>query len=144
MTKATAANAVTPQKTSPAAVAEFNGSKYKIARRVTLPTINPKTNEPVVLRIEDEMRISTYSKPQTAEDVKAAKPKEKPATICTVTNMETGEVALLLVSEVVKTNLEEHYPDGDYVGRVFGMQKLPKREGKRYFDFEITELELAE
>lgn len=108
---------------------------FKVVKRVTMPTLSLKENEPKVLRIDDAMRESKYIDP----DPKKA--KEKPATICSVTDMQTGEVAILLVPEVMKKNLNESYPADGYVGKVFGVQKLPKRPGKRYFDLEIAELE---
>ena len=108
---------------------------FKVVKRVTMPTLSLKENEPRVLRIDDAMRESKYIDP----DPKKA--KEKPATICSVTDMQTGEVAILLVPEVMKKNLDEAYTGAAYVGRVFGVQKLPKRPGKRYFDLEIAELE---
>lgn len=108
---------------------------YRIAKRVTMPTLNLAVNEPKVMRIDDAFRESKYQDP----DPKKA--KEKPATICSITDMQTGEVALLLVPEVMKKNIDESYPDQTYVGRIFCVQKLPKRPGKRYFDFEIAELE---
>ena len=108
---------------------------FKVVKRVTMPTLSLKENTPVVLRLDDAMRESKYIDP----DPKKA--KEKPATICSVTDMQTGEVAILLVPEVMKKNLNETYPADSYVGKIFGIQKLPKRPGKRYFDLEIAELE---
>ena len=119
-------------ETGPAAPA----LKFKIAKRITMPTFNPGVNVPYFIRADSEFRVSTYVDP----DPKKA--SEKPATICEATNMETGEVVLWLVPEVVKKNLEEAYPDGGYNGRIFACQKLPKRPGKRYFDFQIAEVEL--
>jgi len=122
-----------------AAVASL--SKFKVAKRVTMPTINPATNVPYIFKIMDAFRKSTYVKPVVAGEEEK---KEKPATICTVTDMETGQIALWLVPEVAYKNITEQYPDDSYVGKIFGCQKLPKRPGKRYFDFEIAELELDE
>lgn len=111
-------------------------ASFKVAKRITMPTLNPGVNQPMALRIMDEFRQSTYRSPEAKN--------EKPATVCTVTDMETGQIALWLVSEVAYKNISEQYPDASYVGRIFGVQKLPKRPGKRYFDFEIAELEMDE
>lgn len=130
------------QSTAVAAVESAQGgvaaafASFRIAKRVTLPTINPGVNQPVVFRIMDGMRVSTYAA------IKPDGTKEKPATVCTVTDMQTGQIALWLVAEVCAKNLQEQYPDEGYVGKIFGVQKLPKRPGKRYFDFEIAELEV--
>ena len=111
-------------------------SGFKVTKRVTMPTVNPGVNEPRIFRIEDAMRVSDYKNPDSQ------KAQEKPATICTVTDMTTGECLTWLVGEVCVKNLERHYPNATYVGKIFGVQKLPKRAGKRYFDFEIMELEV--
>ena len=117
--------------------AALNG-KWKIAKRITLPTLNPAVDVPYVLRVDSAIRVSKYIDP----DPKKA--KEKPADICDVTDMETGAVYLLLAATVVTKNLQESYPDGDYVGRIFAVQKLPKRPNKRYHDWNITEVTAAE
>ena len=109
--------------------------KARLVRRVTMPTVNPGINEPYFLKILDAFRVSTYVNP----DPKKA--SEKPATICSVCNMATGEIALWLVGEVCVKNLEEQYPDAGYVNRIFAVQKLPKRPTKRYHDWEIAEVE---
>lgn len=128
--------AETTPKTAVAVVGGFDMTKFKVAKRVTMPTLNPGVNQPMALKIMDEFRLSSYKSPEAKN--------EKPATVCTVTDMATGQIALWLVSEVAHKNITEQYPEGSYVGKIFGVQKLPKRPGKRYFDFEIAELEIAE
>jgi len=128
-------NVVPLEQTVPAVRQSAGIAGFKIAKRITLPSLVLKENTPMALRIDDPFRISKWIDP----DPKKA--KEKPATICSVTNMQTGEVAVLLVPEVMHKNLDEAYPDNTYVGKVFGVQKLPKRPGKRYHDMEIAELE---
>lgn len=128
---------------------------FKVSRQVTVPSLVLKeVGKPHILKIMDKMRISTYVDPDPK------KKKEKPATICGVTNMETGEVAQLLVPSVMEANLRRDYDavvkvEGEgreakivedsgthaYVGKVFRVENLGKRPGKRYFDFSILELE---
>lgn len=108
--------------------------RFKVVKRVTLPTVNPGVNEPRIFQIQDAFRTSTYVNP----DPKKA--SEKPATVCSVNDLETGEVLLWLVAEVAKKNIEEQYPDESYVGKSFAVCKMPKRPGKRYFDFQIAEV----
>ncbi len=120
------------------AVVNKGFSGFKVARRVTMPTLNPVVNTPYALKIVDAFRESTYVDPDPK------KRNEKPATICSVIDMNTGAVYLWLVGDVCVKNLKENYPDDDYVGRIFGVQKLPKRPSKRYHDWEIIELEADE
>lgn len=113
-------------------------SRFSVKKHVTLPTLNPGVDQPYVLRFDEAIRQSTYVDP----DPKKA--KEKPADIASVTDMETGAIYQLLVPAVLKANLEEQYPDGAYVGLMFAVMKLPKRPGKRYFDWNIVEVEATE
>ena len=112
--------------------------KFKLKKRITLPTFNPGVEVPYFIRPDEAFRVSTYVDP----DPKKA--SEKPATICAATVMETGESVLWLIPEVVVKNLRESYPDDSYVGLIFACKKMAKRPGKRYFDFQIAEVEMDE
>lgn len=111
---------------------------FKVKRNVIMPTLSLAVNVPLTLRIDDEIRVSTYIDPDPK------KGKQKPADICSVTDMETGVTSILLVPSVMLSALERDYPNAEYVGCVFGVQKLPKRPGKRYFDIQLVELEIDE
>lgn len=112
---------------------------YRVKRQVTMPTLNIKeAGVTKILRIEDAMRLSTYVDP----DPKKA--KEKPATICGVTDMESGEVYQFLVPSVVESQLKREYKDDSYVGLTFRISCLGKRPNKRYRDFSIMEVEAAQ
>lgn len=115
------------------------GGKTYGCRHVTMPTINPGVGEPRILRIDSPIRVSTYVDKTTADGNRAAKQKE-PAKVCTVTNMETGEIANWLVPTVAYKELTEKYPEDSYVGKIFAFQKMAKRPGKNYFDIQLTEL----
>lgn len=152
----------TPAKSLPAVqnTALVIGGKFRMTKRLTLPTLVLKEMDPRYLRIDDLVRQSTYVDPDPAKS-------EKPADICTVTDMETGAVYLLLVPTLLKSTLERDYMENEeeiymvksgkgeterrrmtpikgtetYVGKIFAVQKLPKRPGKRYHDFDIGEVE---
>jgi hypothetical protein len=113
---------------------------FKVKRQVTLPSLALKqVNVSRVLRINDEMRIS---KIQDKPDAQGK--KREPATICTVTDLETGVLYTLIVPAVVKANLERDYPDGKYVGLAFQITNMGKRsESQRYNDYQILEVEAA-
>lgn len=110
---------------------------FKPKRQVILPSLNLQVGAPRILYIGDAIRVSTVRDP----DPKKA--TDKPADVCTVTDMQTGEQFTLLVPAVAKGALEDMYPDAAYVGCAFYMEKLPKREGKRYFDFKLYECEVT-
>lgn len=108
-------------------------------RHITMPTINPGVGELRILRIDSPIRQSSYVDKSTADGNRAVKQKE-PAKVCTVTNMETGEVANWLMPTLAYKELEEKYPEESYVGKIFAFQKMAKRTGKTYFDIQLAEL----
>ena len=119
-------------------------ARYKVKRQVILPTLNLAVGFPRVLKILEAMHVSTISDPKAAEKAGKAGEKMEPATVCPVTDIETGEQFNLLVPAVLRGNIEEKYPDAAYVGAAFYVEKLPKRPGKRYFDFKLIEVEAGE
>lgn len=128
---------------------------YRVKRQITVPTLVMKdASPPRMLQFMDRMRLSTYLDPDPK------KVKEKPATVAGVTDIETGEVFQFLVPSVVEANLRRDYDaeitvQGEgknakivddkgshaYVGKIFRVQCLGKRPGKRYRDFSIFEVE---
>jgi hypothetical protein len=111
---------------------------FKAKRVVTLPSMVLKAvGQAATVKILDEIRVSKVEGKPDAEGK-----KQKPADICTVTNVESGEQAILLVPAVVKSNLERDYPSAGYVDKVFFIRCDGKRkEGQRYNDFTIIEVE---
>lgn len=107
---------------------------FKAKRSVILPTLSLQVGQPRVIRFNTAMRQSTINDPDP-------KKKMKPATICQVTDVQSKENYNLIVPAVLESSLKEGYPDDDYVDKTFYVLKKPKRAGKRYFDFELTEVE---
>lgn len=117
---------------------------FKVKRQVILPSLSLKENEPRTLKILEAMRVSTVKAPGAkkgkAKGGDSALP-EKPATIAPVVDVISGENFTLIVPAVLEGNLKEQYPGDAYVDKTFFIMKKAKRPGKRYFDFEITEVE---
>lgn len=117
-------------------------SKFKIKKRITLPSLVIKTGVAMYLRINTPITISSVIDP--------SKPNQTPAHVCEVTDLENGENSILLVNSVIEANLNEKYGPGDadtlpgYVGLSFQFANLGKRRGKNYFDFEISEVEMSD
>ena len=118
---------------------------YKAKRAITLPSLSIKPGTFYNLRIEDAMRISTVrDKPAFEADGKTKKKPRDPATICTVTDVITGEQYTYLVNSVVQENLRRDFPNDTYVGKVFKIANMGKRqENQKYYDFSIIELEAS-
>jgi hypothetical protein len=113
---------------------------FRISKKVTLPSLVMKElGRTYCLHIDNASRVSNVDSGRKDKDGK----KEKPADICNVTNVDTGEEFILLLPAVVKANLEQNYEGESYVGRTFAFTNLGKAEGKRYVNFRIDELEQA-
>jgi len=143
-----------PETPAEAAVKAPTKAGFKTVRTITVPTLTMKDQSPArILRFDERMALSTYVDPDPK------KQKEKPATVATVTDMETGEVFKFLVPSVVEANLRRDYDaevkiEGEgknarivtdkgehaYVGKLFQIQCMGKRPGKRYRDFSIAEV----
>ena len=109
----------------------------KLVRRLTMPSlVMKKLGERRFLAIADALRVSKVPGKVNKEGV-----QEKPATICTVGDVETGEVFTWLVPAVVQSTFTQEYEGTDYVGRTFVVENLGKREGKRHVDFAVAEVD---
>lgn len=109
---------------------------FKVVKQITLPSLAiKKAGDSKILKIMDVMRISKVV------DKSAEGKKREPATICTVTDMETGELFTFIVPAVVKKNLQETYENDSYVDRIFQITNKGKRnEAQKYYDFQLLEV----
>ena len=107
-----------------------------VKKKLVQPLLNAKIAVGVTLYIKATGPMYV-GKPQ-----KDAKENEKPADLMPALDMRTGETGEIIVSAVVKSALEETYPDDGYVGHGFAITKLPKPEGKRYFQYTVDEVEV--
>ena len=123
------------QETLPAISQSFGN--FKVKAMVTLPTFKIQDNEAVVFIVDGAM----YEGKKLKDDDK----DKKPAFIMPVSkvNPETGETlkGQIVVGTVLRENLLEKYPDDGYVGRTFGILKYAAKDGKRYKEYQILELE---
>lgn len=112
------------------------GGKFKRMRSVTLPTFRLEEEKTIYVTIDSPMAVSSFAgKPD-----KDGKAKE-PATVCTVTNVETGEIGHIIVGAVLKGILNETYAKDAYVGKSFEITKHAKANGKRYNTYSLFEIE---
>lgn len=106
--------------------------KFKRKGAVTLPPYSFKNRDVGYLRIESEIVQGKTIRTD-------GKPTDKPADICKAVDLETGEMVTFVVPTVVKAALVEEV--GDYIGKCFEIEKIGKREGKRYVDYAVYEIE---
>jgi hypothetical protein len=102
---------------------------YRVRKRVTMPVLPFPVGATYVCRILDAIHVSDV------EDSKFG-----PARVCQV-EAPNGEVRLLIAGEVLATALARAYPDDGYVGAWFQITKQVPREGKRYADYAIAEID---
>jgi hypothetical protein len=67
--------------------------------------------------------------------------KKENRIILEVTDLDTGVEGVISVNKVLKSKLEEAYPENGYVDKKFEIVKLPREAGKRYFNFDLYEIE---
>lgn len=108
----------------------------RMVKQITLPALAMKTEGAMYyLKLMDEFRISKVEGKVSADGT-----KEKPATICTAVDVASGVNYTLLVPAVVQKNLDQEYPGGAYVGKIFAIANRGKRSPtQRYYDFDIAE-----
>lgn len=112
--------------------------KFKKKRAITLSTIKFEAEKPVYVRITEAMH---EGKVRLARGKTASDDDKKPPTLCRVTELTTGEETQIILAAVLKTELEEAYPNETYVGLCFEIIKQKRKEGKRYDPYSITEVE---
>jgi hypothetical protein len=105
---------------------------FKVKTRISENQIKLKVGEPVYVKFD-----SKFYKGKQLED------KKEPATLAQVTDLETGENAIIVVPVVVQSSIEEKYSDGAYVGLCFSIEKLEKANpDKKYFPYAVAEIEV--
>ena len=105
---------------------------------LTRPVFKWVVGNPLYCRIEEKMHIGKEIQSRTADP--SAKKKE-PATLCNVIDLKTGELGQFIANTVIKSTLDESYPNDTYVGLCFSITKQSRQEGKQYDKFAIEEIE---
>lgn len=123
------------KKKAPAVVAP-SGGKYTRLRAVTLPTLRLVEETAVHVTITSPMAQSQVSQ----RPDKDGKVKE-PATVCNVTDLDTGELTQIICGAALKGILNETYPNDGYVKKSFEIIKHAKAAGKRYNTYSVFEIQ---
>ena len=124
-------------------MAETSVMQFEVVRNVTLPFVMiPADGSNMYLKFNTAILpdTSTFSE-RVRKSKNDGEAKQEPMHIAEVTNLQTGEAGRLVAHSVLESNLVEAYPDGSYVGKCFQIAKT-KAAGKRYFNFNITEIRL--
>ena len=109
------------------------GFTPKVVKQVTLPILKKADNETVYIAVLGPIFQGKQVSGKDAE-------KMEPAQLMNCCNLETGEECQIICNAVLKSTLEENYPDEGYVGKAFSIMQY-KVEGKRYKNYKIAEIE---
>lgn len=113
----------------------------KVVKRVTIPVLSLPENKPAkfVCKFVESAREGKEPK----EGSKGVRMGKAWISIIDVINGETMELERrsLVMAEVLRSELNDNYPDGDYAGKWFLLEKIPPRDGKRYSTWGILEIE---
>lgn len=110
--------------------------KFKKKKVLTRPVLKLIEDQTIYIKIVGEMHLG--------KDIKKKKDDEKekdPATLIDVINLLTGEEEQIIASAVIKSVLEDNYPDKSYVNKCFAMTKMARQPGKQYNPVHIDEIE---
>lgn len=121
---------VDPVTTTPAA------PKFKRKKLLTRPVLKMLKDIPVYIRFEGKIYLGKEMKQKSGEDK-----KKEPAHLADVVDLDSGELAQIIVNAVPMSVLMENYPDNDYVGKCFAITRQGRKEGKSYDPFLVEEIE---
>ena len=121
----------------------IGGAKYAVVRAVNVPTLKQETNETVAVKIVQplETKVNYTDEEAVIDGVKRTVKKETIITIARVLELNSGQEFEYVCNAMTADNLRSTYPNDDYVGRCFGIQKLGVVAGKRYKETKIWELQ---
>jgi hypothetical protein len=118
----------------------IGGKTFRVAKQVTRTVLRQVDNEPFAITITSPIYVG-----EELSSGRGGAPKMQPAELCDVTNLETGELQVLIANTVLKSELERAYKDGDYLNRSFIICRKdgPKvREDRQpYKVYSIAEIE---
>lgn len=109
---------------------------FKRKKVLTRPVLKLIEGEAVYVKLVGEMHLG-----KDIKDKKDPEKKKEPATLIDVINLSSGEEAQIIASAVIKSVLEDNYPNKSYVGKCFAMTKQARQPGKQYNPVHIEEIE---
>ena len=129
---------ISSRAAAPATISLGNG-QYEVARQVTRTVMRQVDGVP--------FHVSIDSAIYTGEELKGGRgggAQYAPADLAEVTDLATGELHLLIMNTVLRSELERAYPDQSYVGKSFaivgGKGVTKDGEPAKYKTYKILEL----
>jgi hypothetical protein len=107
----------------------------KRKKLLTRPVLKFVTDEPRFVKFEGAIYVGKEMK------AKGDDKKKEPAHLADVIDLETGELAQIIVNAVPMSVLQESYPGDTYVGKCFSIMRQSRQPGKQYDPFKVEEIE---
>jgi hypothetical protein len=131
-------------QTGAAQSVDIGGVKFVIAKRVNVPILKHETGETVAVRID-----APIMEEPTQREVSVRMPdgttqkmmQESTINVVRVTELYSNEPFQLVLNTMSAGDLRNTYPDHDYVGRLFAIQKGDLVPGKQYKQVNVVEIE---
>lgn len=146
MAKASNAAEAMQQEAFPETTGEKKPLKFKVKSHVTVPLLKvPDNGTPVYVTFDgaiEKAKDNDSMRQRKQKMAEAGQPVNEPPHIARVINLETGEHMQIIVNSVLKTEIEDKYPENGYIGVSFEIKKYKMTGGKRYATFQIAEIEV--
>lgn len=110
---------------------------YKRVKNLTLDILKFVENETRHVKITGAIHLGKEQKSSKGDEDK----KREPAQLASCINLDDGAECQIIVSAVVKSTLEDEYPNETYVGKCFAITKKNRVAGKQYFPYSVEEIE---
>lgn len=107
----------------------------KRKKLLTRPVLKFVTDKARYVKIEGAIYIGKEMKQKDGDK------KKEPAHLADVIDLESGELAQIIVNAVPLSVLNENYPNDTYVGKCFSITRQSRQPGKQYDSFKVEEIE---
>jgi hypothetical protein len=108
---------------------------FVVKKRLTIPLLKLTEGNTQYVKITAPMHLGKEQKAKDGEK------KKEPAMLANCVNLQDGSECQIILSAVVKSVLEDEYPNSAYVGKCFAITKQGRAPGKSYNQFDVVEIE---
>jgi len=121
----------------------IGGQVFETVKAVNLPTLKHDTGQSIAVRFDAQMRIviNKITEKLKVDGVEREVEREVSMHVVRVTELSTQQPFEYVCNAMTAANIEGAYPNNDYVGRSFAIQKLGVVAGKRYKEVRVVEIQ---
>lgn len=119
----------------------FDKTKINRLRRVTVPLLKQKDEVEYFIKfIAPYEKASEIKRSSRSDRAEREGQKKEPPYLARVINLETGEEMDIIVNAVLKSTLDDEFPDNGYVGKSFEIVRH-SIAGRDYKTYDVTEID---